>query len=179
MSNQQESRTFSRIPTRITAYARRVESEKDSPLFHGKGSAPRPSPQKLKEANIPEGVKDFLQAIDKKVDMLISFISRDLLKEEFPVKTDVVELSGAGLKMVTPGQGLSLGDTVEVVLLLGQYPLNLAGAIGVLRRTEDLHGTSVLVMEFTRIRESDREAIVQFVFQEQREQIRENRYEDS
>ncbi|MFW5722175.1 MAG: PilZ domain-containing protein [Desulfohalobiaceae bacterium] len=160
MSNQQESRTFSRIPTRITAYARRVESEKDSPLFHGKGSAPRPSPQKLKEANIP-------------------FISRDLLKEEFPVKTDVVELSGAGLKLVTPGQGLSLGDTVEVVLLLGQYPLNLAGAIGVLRRTEDLHGTSVLVMEFTRIRESDREAIVQFVFQEQREQIRENRYEDS
>lgn len=174
-----ESRTFSRIATCIKAYLRKVDSTEAQPMFHGGGpSTPRPSQQKLQEANVPDALKEYLEAIDKKLDLLVNFLSRDMLKEDFPIQTDVTELSGAGLKLILPDDALQEGDIVEIVLLLSQLPLSLAGAVGVLRRAEKFKGKEVLALEFTRIRQSDREAIVQFVFREQREQIRDTKNDD-
>jgi c-di-GMP-binding flagellar brake protein YcgR len=55
--------------------------------------------------------------------------------------------------------------------------LRVVGAVGFVLRLESIRNIPINVVKFTNIRELDRENIVQFVFQEQREQIRERKNE--
>ena len=50
--------------------------------------------------------------------------------------------------------------------------MRLAGAMGRIIRCDDVDGTMVYALDFTRIRERDLESIVQFVFQSQRDDLR-------
>jgi hypothetical protein len=176
----ENNRSFSRINTRLRAYMRKlVTPETALPLFHSaQTSLPQPTGKQLREANIPVLLQQYLEGLNEKLDTLINLVTRDLLREDFPLKTEVVELSGAGLKCSPPErEQLEVGDMIEVVIFLSQNPLNMASAVCTLLRKED-STQPVLVLEFTKIRESERESIVQFVFSEQREQIRESKHGD-
>jgi c-di-GMP-binding flagellar brake protein YcgR len=65
---------------------------------------------------------------------------------------------------------------LEVVLMLSQFPLRMAGAIGRVIRAEPDQGRTLYALDFTRIRERDLETIVQFVFQSQRDELREKKW---
>lgn len=178
MSN--ENRSFSRINTRLRAYMRKLATPDSAlPLFHsGQHTAPHPTGKQLREANVPVLLQQYLETLNEKLDTLINLATRDLLREDFPLKTEVAQLSGAGLKCTPPDQQLlEKGNTLEVVIFLSQSPLNMASAICTVLRKED-DSEPLLVLEFTKIRESERESIVQFVFSEQREQIRESKHGD-
>ena len=174
------NRTFSRINTRLRAYMRKLVSPETAlPLFHSTpASIAQPTSKQLQEANIPVLLQQYLETLNQKLDTLINLVTRDLLREDFPLKTEITQLSGAGIKCTFPDhQKLEPGDTLEVVIFLSQCPLNLASASCTVLRQED-NSEPLLALEFSKIRESEREAIVQFVFSEQREQIREKRYGD-
>ena len=175
-----DNRTFSRINTRLRAYMRKLKTADTAlPLFHSAHpTSPHPSSKQLREANVPVILQQYLESLNEKLDTLINLVTRDLLREDFPLKTEVIQLSGAGLQCTTPdNQPLKVGDMVEVVIFLSQSPLNIASAICTIQRREE-RNEPVLVLEFTKIRESEREMIVQFVFSEQREQIRESKHGD-
>jgi len=170
----QEKRTFMRVSTRIAGYARRVASPETRPARYDSLSPQSGSPtENLKGAKVPDALIEYLEHINHKLDMILTAMGQKNLIKEFPIRIEVVELSGAGLQF-TSTQTLSQGDNLEVVMEISKVPLRLAGGIGQIQRVETEHDRPVYVMDFTQIRDEDREAIVGFVFQEQRSQIREN-----
>ncbi|MBN2140100.1 MAG: PilZ domain-containing protein [Desulfovibrionaceae bacterium] len=165
-----EQRTFSRIAARLKGYARPIASDDEPFVFQA--SVPQDTPDREKDirsANIPEALADFLLDIDRKLDMLLSVQSQGNLRSDFPLSLQVMEISGAGIKFDTKAK-VSEGDWLEMVLVLNQFPLRLSGAKGRVAG-KDKH-SGLWRFEFTVIRESDLEAVIQFVFQEQRQQIR-------
>ncbi len=167
----EEKREFLRIPTRIKGHARLLASESELPLFR---EAPSAGPG-LFGADSKEGLSDslfnLLSTINAKLDMIISFQSRESLETDFPLSLDVIEISGAGLRFHC-AEELSQNQMIEAVLVLNQFPLRMAGAIGRILRQVDHGGRVVYALDFTNIRERDLESIVQFVFQSQRDEIR-------
>jgi len=167
---EQDKRTFARVATRIRGYVRPMDSASSLPMVHETHPLFAKS-EDSKLQGISEPLIDFLQTINAKLDMLISFINQDRLQSEFQETVEVVALSGGGLKFSSEKE-FKPGDVLEIVLVLSQIPLRLAAAVGKIERSEIMNNRPVWVLEFTSIRESDTEAIVAFVFKEEREKIR-------
>lgn len=168
-------RSFARVSTLINGRLRRLAPGRDRALFHGSTSALTFSPQKLAEAHLPEPLLEFLLNLDAKLDMLLSLASRRTMEQDFPTEIQIVEISAAGISFGSPEQ-FSPGQRVEVVLTLSQAPLRMASALGEIVRVRAEDGERRYVLEFTSIRDRDRESVVQFVFQEERSQIRQAKW---
>lgn len=174
MSSQK--RNYSRVETYLPGRLRLLAGGDEQSLYYGcSGCNPPPEgPGRPKVAGMPESMLDFLEAINTKLDMLLSIASQDHLQNNFPESIAIVEISGAGL-IFTAKRDFQLDDKVELVMFLSQVPLRIAGAIGRIHRRDEVNGQPAWVVDFTSIRESDREAVVRFVFQQQREKIRESK----
>ena len=172
-----EQRTFLRIPTNLHGRMRILNSERELQLFR---EAPitsiAVSAMELKAAGINEALINALQSMDRKLDMLIGIHSQDSLQEDFPHVLEVVEISGAGVK-VACSYPLGVNQLVELVITLTQLPVRLAGALARVVREEPLDGRQIWALDFTRIRDRDLETIVQFVFQTQRDELRVKKWE--
>lgn len=172
-----EKRAFSRVETYLRGRIRILKEEGASPVFSGFLSAESPVGEKeLENAHIPEKLVSFLLNMDSKLNAILGHLQRDQLQEDFPDRVEIMEISGAGIRMVPP-PGISVGDTVELVIFLSEFPLRAVGAIGKVLRCDTLRQQDCVALEFTRIREEDLEAIVQFVFQEERRKLRAQRLE--
>ena len=173
----EEQRTYLRIPTKLHGRMRLVSSDKELQLFR---EAPITSTSvtamELKSAGLNEALVNALLAIDRKLDLLIGIHTQDSLLDDFPQTIEVVEISGAGVKM-TSTDPLAVGQLVEVVITMTQLPVRMAGAIGRIIRDEMLDGVRVWALDFTKIRDRDLETIVQFVFQTQRDELRVKKWE--
>ncbi len=167
-----DKRCYSRIKTRVKALLRRAEDKHSPPLFRTSIHDTPTIQSHLKDAGIPESLRLFMEYLDGKLDLILSILGKDIIEKEFEFSTVVVELSGGGLKCIRPSQDFQVGDTIEILLFLCHIPLRTVSAVGEVVRIEQLNSNEVLVVEFTHIRELDREEVVRFVFQEEREQIR-------
>lgn len=171
---QEGDRHFARVATRMRAHARRTASLDDPLLFRPMAdTATTPSAEMLKESNLPEVILEFLKGIDAKLDMLVSHMGRNSLERDFPLDIEVREISGAGAQFRTD-EPMQSGDTLEMVLVLSAFPLRLAGVKGRVLGIDEATGWHRF--EFTTIRKADREAVVQYVFQEEREEIRRRKW---
>jgi hypothetical protein len=168
-----ENRTFLRIDTRLRAYCRRIDSPESPPLF--RSPSVNEYPTHKPSGHVPEAVMEMLTGINHKLDLILSTISQDMLLKDFPLRLEIVEISGAGV-LFTSKEGIRTGEHMEMVLVLSQFPLRLASVSGTVQRQESKHGVVLFAFNFKQIRANDRETIVQFVFQEQREQIRESKH---
>ncbi len=171
-----QKRNYSRIETFFPGRLRILSPTDEFSLFHGcphcetpQSAAPRPQGTKL-----PEALLDYLETINTKLDMLLNLVNQELIQNTFPVSVNVVEISGAGL-IFTSAEKFNLDERLEMVLFLSQFPLQIVGAMGRIHRRDERIGTSAWAVDFTSIREADRESIVRFVFQQQREKIRESK----
>ncbi|MBG0789346.1 MAG: PilZ domain-containing protein [Desulfovibrionaceae bacterium] len=166
----EEKRSFSRIQVRLKALARTMHSIDSPQLFTGDAvdfSAARDD--LFHKSNLPEEVVKFLTEMDRKLDRLIGLLSRDQVRTDFSMDIEVTEISGAGIKFRSPDT-FEPDQPLEIILFLSQAPLRMAGSKGrIIDREAD---TGLYRFEFVDMRGSDMEAIVQFVFKEQREQIR-------
>lgn len=171
-----QKRNFSRVETFFPGRLRILSPGEETPLFQGCPGCDKPLGTALrpKGANLPEALLDFLETINAKLDMLLSLVNRDHLESTFPVAMNVVEISGAGLIFMAD-RNFALDDRLEIVLFLNQFPLQMAGAMGRIHRREERAGKAAWAVDFTEIREQDRETVVRYVFQQQREQIRESK----
>lgn len=172
----EQKRNYSRIETFLPGRLRLLAPGEEHSLYHGcSGCDPAPQAQgRPKVSGLPETMLDFLETINAKLDMLLSIASQDHLQNNFPVSINIVEISGAGL-IFTADRDFKLDDRVELVIFLSQVPLRIAAAIGRIHRRDEINKKPAWVVDFSSIRESDREAIVRYVFQQQREQIRESK----
>ena len=173
-----QQRTYSRISTRLKAYIRKLASPDSKPLFTGclAGELDPSMLKNLQGVHIPRDLVVFLHNMDRKLDMILSLLRQDSLQEDFPIRAEVVEISGAGLKFVSK-ERFDEEQALELAIILSQFPLRVVGAVGYVLRLESVRNIPIYVETFTNIRDLDRENIVQFVFQEQREQIRERKNE--
>lgn len=172
----EQKRTYSRVEAFFPGRLRLLAPGEENPAYQGcTGCDPAQSAAlRPKGANMPEALLDFLETINAKLDLLLSLANREHLESTFPVAVNIVEISGAGL-VFTADREFSLDDRLEMVLFLSQFPLQTAGAMGRIHRHDDRAGKSAWAVDFTSIREQDREAIVRYVFQQQRERIRESK----
>lgn len=170
-----QKRNYSRVETFLPGRLRILTSEEEQSLYYGLSESELPqSMVKPKGSGLPETLLAYLETINAKLDMLLSIASQDRLQKNFPVNIHVVELSGAGL-IFTADRKFALNDRVELIIFLSQVPLRISGAFGRIHRRDEVNAKPAWVVDFTSIKESDREAIVQFVFRQQREQIRESK----
>lgn len=168
-----EKRTYLRIPTRIGGHGRLLADPAEQPVFRDAPLAGLTGPGAFdaRDASIPESLYTLLSSLNAKLDILIGMLGRDQMAADFPVALTIVEISGAGLRF-SASEPLPLNADMEVVIMLSQFPLRMAGAMGRIIRAEDGDGKTLYALDFTRIRERDLETIVQFVFQSQRDEIR-------
>lgn len=174
-----EQRAYSRITTYMKGRMRVLVSESEQPKFTGFSLPESPVDNTtLANAHIPEALVSFLLDLDAKLNAILAHLKQDRLHDDFPLLTEILELSGAGVRCVDEGV-LQVGDHVELILFLSEFPLRVAGALGrVLRKEQDKDGRAVCALEFTRLREDDLEKIVQHVFVEERRRIRTMRLEN-
>lgn len=165
-----EKRSFSRVETRLTAYARKTTSLDTPPRFNTTAELGLCSKEALtRGGKLPEALVTFLCELDRKADQILSLLSQDQIRSEFPYSFEVVELSGAGAKF-SCAESFATGDTLEVVIMLNNFPLRVAATKARVVGPKDQLG--LYGMEYVNIREPDMELIIQYVFQRQREIIR-------
>jgi hypothetical protein len=165
-----EHRSFSRVNTRLSALARKVSSPESMPRFQGFPAPPTLTVGKL-GGSLPQALIDFLTAMDAKLDMLISLESQERMRDDFPINLEITEISASGVSFRS-AEPLETDTRMELVVYLSRFPLRMAGGMGRVVRNEQENGSWTGALEFTDIRDTDTEAIVQFVFQEQRQQLR-------
>lgn len=172
-----EKRTFSRVETTVKTYLKHVSGDSGFPTgFDCPGCEMGPDMEELKRSSLPQAVSDFLIELNRKVDILVSLGSRKMIQDDYPLKGVVTEISGAGV-LLRSSEGIKPGDHLEIVMILSAFPLRLASAVGrVVRKEAGTVDEPVWGVEFTRIRDTDQEQIVQFVFKEQRARIREQKW---
>lgn len=164
-----EKRSFSRVPVRLKAHARTMQSIESTQLFTGDAICEESGRDALFNSKLPDDLANFLAQMDRKLDSILGLLNRESIKSDFPIDIEVLELSGAGIKFRTH-ETFPTDAPLEVVIQLSQLPLRMAGSKGrILGKETD---TGLYRCEFVDARDSDMEAIVQFVFQQQREQIR-------
>jgi hypothetical protein len=174
-----EKRTFARVETNFKAYVKRLTGPPrlPEPFDALNTEMDSGSRQDLDNSGLHEGMVAFLKSMDAKLSMIASFITQGRLRQEYRETVQVIELSGSGMGFLSTEE-FTPGQYAEVVLLLSRYPLRVASAAGrIIDRSKDDNEDKWL-MEFTHIREADLENIVQFVFREEREHIREKKWTD-
>ncbi|MGE4292734.1 MAG: PilZ domain-containing protein [Desulfovibrio sp.] len=160
---------FSSVSVRLRAYARRADDPSAPALFRWINSPTETSSEaELVEAQVSPPLARFLLALDRKLDQLAAMHSGASVREEYPLRLEVLEISGSGLAFRTE-EHFDEGEILEVVLVLSDAPPRMVAATG---RVAGSGPDRLHRLDFTTIRENDLETVVRFVFQEEREQIR-------
>lgn len=167
-----EKQHYSKVKTRIEGMAR-IASSVLSPLLFRNSEAFNQvhASTEITDSKIPEDLKSSLSEINRKLDLLLQLHSIKKLEDSYPIKLEIKEISGEGIRF-KPNSDISENEILEVVLILEQVPLKLAGAKGIATKTKS---DNIWFLNFKNIRENDQESIIQFVFSEQRELIRSNK----
>jgi hypothetical protein len=178
VNSGRESRNYSRTQV-FTRAIYRVMSHPEEPQLcpSGFSAEDKSFRERLAEsAGLPEAVVAFMINLDSKLDRLIAHLNKDSLTGYFPKQLVVLDLSASG--MLVQSNELQPGDFIEVAIFLGDLPSVLvSGVAQVLRPGKPLPGVgSTFALKFTRLRESDREQIVRFVFKEDRQRIRTEKF---
>lgn len=172
-----DNRSYSRISTFTRARYRKL-SHPDEPQICPSGFNIEASggQRDLRESGLPEILVSFLMNMDAKLDRIIAQMSKDSLSLYFPDELVVLDLSAAGLRVQS--NTLKPGDFLEIVLYLGEFPpVIVSGVAEVLRSGETVPGVGeTYALQFIRLRETEREQIVRFVFKEERARIRTEKY---
>ena len=159
---------------RLRAHVRPAQAPDALPRSYGAPeTAAGPAPD-LADSNLHPALAAFLQAMSDKLDMLVGYLSQAQLQSDYS-PAEVLEIGEHGLALAKAGN-LAPGQPLEVVVVLSDYPLQMATAVGVVGEAAQRQGEPVHLFRFTRIREEDLERIVQFVFKEERARIRRNKW---
>ena len=169
-----DKRRYSRTAVYFQGQFRYLSSPEEPQLCPRQVSSENASliTQMASDPKVSAGMARFLGNLDAKLDSILSLLQRDSLDEFFPNRLMIIELSAAGVLVQSPD--LQVNDYIELVMHLGDSPPRLASAVGqVIRPRQTAFQTEgVYAVNFASIRDSDREEIVRFVFQEEREKIR-------
>ena len=133
----------------------------------------------LTQGKQPEILLRFLIEMDKKLDAILGRMQEDDLESTFPHEGHVLSLSTAGAVFVCR-EPLAPGDIMELVLMFREYPL-LAVSVtahveGVNRGIPATRQGTAYKLRFATMNTDDREILIQYLFQEERRQIRAQKF---
>ena len=166
---------FNAVDTRVRGKFRVMPSADDLPMISLGGEHKPAGYEELAQSHLPEAVINFLVGMSNQINYIAALLEKKALDEEFPHILDGVRVSGSGLAFYAECP-LAKGDYLEVLLTLTSLPLQMAGAIGEVVKEETTPQGKKYFLQFTRISEPNLDAIVRFVFQEQRKSIREHHW---
>lgn len=168
-----DRRAFSRVKARLRACARPLRKADSSAMYRWSAAhVERPTEKELLEGQVPHTLIRFLTALDQKLDMLLALQGQDQIFQEYPYRLEIRDISGGGVIFYSD-ENFAKGDVLEIVITLCDAPLQTAAAVG---RIVECGPEQEYHFVFTNIREHDLERVVQFVFQEEREQIRREKW---
>lgn len=166
---------FTAVDARVRGKFRIMPSADDLPMI-SLGSEQRPGGyDDLVNSKLPEAVVSFLINMANQLDYIAALLEEKKLDEEFPHILDGCSISGSGIDFYTDHH-LEIGAYLETLLTLNALPLKMAGAVGKVVKKEQTPQGDKYSLQFTRISEPNLDAIVHFVFQEQRKSIREHHW---
>ncbi|MDL2307569.1 PilZ domain-containing protein [Desulfovibrio sp. OttesenSCG-928-C06] len=182
MSNQflseADKRSYSRVPVYFQGLYRHVSE--GEPQICPRQNNVEDSKNLIAELNaggtkVPSALIRYLSVMNGKLDSILSILQKESFQEFFPNKLMVIEVSASGV--LVQSDVLQVGEQIELVMYLGEFPPRIASAIGRIIRPgrPDMQDKPIFAVQFTSIRESDREELVRFVFKEDRERIRSER----
>lgn len=163
----------------VDAYARGrfrlIDEENDLFVFPGFNVSESSGEDATSYSGMSESVLRFLQNLETKIDHLIGLAQTENLSTDFPFELQAFRVGGNGIlfRSKTP---LAPGDKIEIVLFLSSVPLRIAGGIGKVENRENTSHGQLWKFSFTRLREADLDTIMRFVFQEERQKIREQNF---
>ena len=166
---------FNSVDVWVRGKFRVMPSADDLPRISLGGEQRPAGYEDLAKSKLPEAVINFLIGMANQLDYIAALLEEKKLEAEFPHALDGCRISGSGLAFYAE-QPLEIGAYLEVLLTLNALPLKMAGAIGKVFKKEQTPQGDKYFLQFTRISEPDLDAIVHFVFQEQRKSIREHHW---
>jgi hypothetical protein len=116
---------------------------------------------------------DCLRILNAKLDTLIKLLAFQA-RDYCSLKHEEVNISAGGLSTFAAGD-LEQSDMVEIRLMLPTAPYIVFYIYGSVVGVEDVEGRKLVSIEFTVIDEGIREQIVKYVFERQREILRQKR----
>lgn len=172
-----DNRSYARISTFVRARYRKLSHPDEPQLCPSSFNLESREGQTfLRDSGLPDALVSFLNNMDSKLDRIIAQLSKDSLASYFPDELTVYDLSAAGL--LAESGDIAPGDHLEIVLFLGEFPPVIASGVAkVIREGRSVPGAGkTYALEFVRLRETTREAIIRFVFKEERARIRTEKF---
>jgi hypothetical protein len=176
------SDSYLTVPTLIRGRLRKAALGAQAPrMYRGTPLSPTADMREelLTGSGRPELMLRFLVEMDRKLDAVLGLLQSESLAQEFPEEGHIVELSGQGLVLECNAE-LSTGSYIELLIRLEEYPIRIVSALSRVERPRpavilpDMHSYAYDV-SYTSIAEEDREAVIRFVFSEERKRIRQNK----
>jgi hypothetical protein len=141
---------------------------------------------KIEEKEVVSDIDSVLMSmlinLDKKLDLIIDLLDqKGERKKRLKEKTKKISLSGGGIKILTDNE-FKRGDILELRIDLPLIPPVAIPALGEVARSEktgDKEGGFKTAIKFKVIQEEDRDKIIHYVFQKQRELLRAKKEEQS
>jgi len=128
-----------------------------------------------KDSEIGAAIVQLLINIDRKLNVILDSVDtsgKNVMREK---KATIENISGAGAK-ISCEEELAVGDILRIELILPTFPISPIIVFGEAVRVEESDVSRKkdfgVVVKFTTIREDDRDTLVRYVFQKQRELLR-------
>ncbi len=183
-----EKREFARTEVNLPVQYTVLNSEEYAKLRERRKTDPRPGRDKILPFTSPAtsgsrreesdyDIRTRLEVINNKLDYLIGLIMGGVEKREYERKDVVVELSGAGLRMMTY-QPISPGMCLDLCVMVPFFPYVIDDIYGQVRRVIPLEKSGEaaacweIAVEFIQIEDAVREKLIQLTFEKQRELLR-------
>jgi hypothetical protein len=126
-----------------------------------------------------EEIFAYSRMMNKKLDMIIELLSKSLYGEIYQSVQTEINLSGAGVQFESHIV-LKEGDYTELKIVVPIFPYPKITALCQVVRTESVQGSSTannfrIAMEFLVINEKDRDLLINYIFEKEREYLRQKK----
>jgi len=187
MTQGHERRSFFRIHDRLVVEFRQITPEdftklKDSIQYNSTQTIDKNNETHLIADKELKGGSDelfaYMRIINKKLDTIIDLLNKSQYGEIYHcVQTEII-LSGSGVQFESQ-IALKAGDYAELKIIVPIFPYPKITILCQVVRSESLHGgiggTFRIAMQFLVINEKDRDLLVNYIFEKERECLRQKK----
>jgi len=181
-----EKREYFRIEDQLSIKLRIITHDEFTALENAVRFSPAKVAEDLKEIQFlkrivtneekeKEQLYTYLQVIDKKLDIILDYLSGTSDTAPYITKYLKVDISGSGIGFVSDIE-IKAGEYVEIKIVLPIYPhLKITALCRVLRsetRKEDDKQLREVALGFLVINDNDKDLLINYIFMKEREMLR-------
>jgi hypothetical protein len=187
MAQEHEKRTFFRIHDCLVVEFRQITSEdftkiKDIIQCNPTQAFDSERGIRLPVDKEPTGKQKeffaYMHMLNKKLDMIIDTLSGSQSSGTYHTVRGEISLSGAGIRFETQ-LALMEGDYTELKMIVPVFPYPkitiLCQVVRAERAEEGAEGTFIVAMKFIVVNENDRDFLIKYIFEKERELLRQRR----